>query len=185
MRRVAVGDVMTRNFVSVSPDTNVYKCAKEMVRQRVDSLVIADEGKLKGILTSRDIMWAIVKKPGINLKDLMSKEIATKKVAVIKPSADISQALQKMRHYGFRRLPVISKGILVGLLTLKDILRVDPSLYDQLGHLAEIREETHKMRKLSEEDLEMDGLCYECGTFSTLLKVDGRLLCPDCRDDLY
>jgi CBS domain-containing protein len=184
MRRVAVGDVMTRNFVSVNAKTDLYRCAQEMVRQRVDSLVITEGERLIGILTSRDILWALVKKPGINLRSVKSVDIAARKVAVIKPSADIRQALHKMKHYGFRRLPVISKGHLVGLITLKDILRIDPTLYNQLGELADIREETQKLRK-ADDEWDLDGLCYECGGFSPLLKVENRLLCPDCREELY
>lgn len=185
MLRVAVGDVMTRNFVSVSPEMNLLNCAREMVKRRVDSLLIARGKKLVGIITSRDILWAITKKPGLNLKDMKVVDIATKKVAVIKPSSDISQALHKMKKYGFRRLPVLTKGDLVGLLTLKDILRIDPTLYNQLGELASIKEETQKLNKLRTDEIETDGICEECEAFSTLLKVDGRMLCPDCREELY
>jgi len=93
-----------------------------------------------------------------------------------------------MKKFGFRRLPVISKGNLVGMLTLKDILRVDPSLYEHLGHLSKIKEEADKLKKtLSalEIEQESEGLCEECQAFSTLLKVENRLLCSDCREELY
>lgn len=187
-RRVAVGDIMTRNFVSVKPETDLRSCAKEMVKHRVNSILISKNKKLLGILTARDILWAIIKKPKLNLKSLKVKEIATKKVAVIKPSSDISKALEKMRQYGFRRLPVLSKKELVGMVTLKDILRVDPGLYNQLGELAEIREETEKLRKLeiaTSLELETEGLCENCGALATLKKLDDRLLCSDCREEYY
>ncbi|PIN89915.1 hypothetical protein COU60_02370 [Candidatus Pacearchaeota archaeon CG10_big_fil_rev_8_21_14_0_10_34_76] len=186
-RRVAVGDVMTRNFVSVTPNTNLQKCAKEMVSNRVNSLMISENRKLLGILTARDILWTIIKKPSINLAEINVRDIATKKVAVIKPSADISQALHKMKQFGFRRLPVLFRGDLVGLVTLKDILRVDPGLYNQLGELADIREETDKIKRLSimKEDWESEGLCDECGSLSDLMKIEKRMLCSDCRNELY
>jgi len=38
MRMVAVGDVMTRNFISVKPSASLYDCAKELVKGRVNSL---------------------------------------------------------------------------------------------------------------------------------------------------
>ena len=182
--RIAVGDVMTRQYVSVTPSTDLHKCAKEMVKQRVDNMLISKGRKLLGILTSRDILWAMIKKPNIDLKKIKVTDISTKKVAVIKPSADISQALNKMKQVGFKRLPVLSKGQLVGMITLKDILKVDPTLYEQLGQLEEIKEETQKLRNI-ESGWETEGICNECGAFSELLKVEGRLLCPDCRDELY
>lgn len=184
--RIAVGDIMTRNFVRVSPETNLLICAKEMVRSRVNSLLITRGDKLLGIITARDILWAITKKQGLKLKEMISSEIATKKIAVIKPSADINQALSKMKNYGFRRLPVISKGRLVGMVTLKDILRIDPSLYSQIEHLAEIREESRKLEKAKFiNKFPVEGLCEECGSFSEMLNVEGRMLCPDCRNELY
>ncbi len=156
---------------------------KRKGKQRLSS----QEKKLYGIITARDILWAIIKKSSQDLKDLKVTDIATKKVAVVKPSADISQALQKMRQYGFRRLPVLSRNELVGMITLKDILRVDPLLYNQLGDLADIREEAEKLRKLAktEEDSLSDGLCEECGALSDLMKFEGRWLCHDCYDELY
>jgi len=187
-QRVAVGDIMTRNFSSVTSKSSLHDAAKKIVRERVDSMLIAEGKKLIGILTARDILWAVIKKSRIDLKEVKAIDIATKKVAVIKPSADFLEALNKMKSYGFRRLPVLSRGKLVGIVTLKDILRINPSLYHELGELAEIREEASKLKKISQldtDDRTMDGICEECDSFALLLKVDGRNLCPNCRDELY
>ena len=97
MIRVAVGDAMTRNFVSVKPQSSLFECAKTIVKNKgIDSLIVSEGKKLLGILTSHDILWAIIKTSSVNLKQIKAIDIATKKVAVIKPSADISDALQKM-----------------------------------------------------------------------------------------
>jgi len=56
---VKVGDVMTRNFISSRVNTPVLDCVKLMTKKRVGSLVITDEGVLKGILTEKDILWAL------------------------------------------------------------------------------------------------------------------------------
>lgn len=176
---------MTRNFAAITPGESLHNAAKEMINKKVNSLLITSGKKLLGIITARDILWAVTKKPGLNLKDVSVMEIATRKIAVIKPSADISQALNKMKQFGFRRLPVLAKGEVIGMVTLKDILRVDPGLYAQLGELAVIKEESVKLSNLSNANNEIEGLCEECDTFSTLLKVDGKYLCLDCRDEIY
>jgi CBS domain-containing protein len=184
--RVAVGDLMTRNLVSINPNSNLYEASKYMIKKKVNSLLVTSGKKLLGIITSRDILWAITKKANLNLKEITVMDIATKKIAVIKTSADISQALYKMKQFGFKRLPVISKGNVVGMITLKDILKVDPTLYSQLGELASIKEESAKLRKLDlKEDYDIEGICETCDSFSTLLKVEGQLLCLDCRNELY
>jgi len=184
MKRIAVCDIMTRHFVSVSPLDSLYKCAKLIAKERVDSLILADKKKLVGILTSRDILWAIVKKPNLDLKNLKAIEIATRKVAVIKPSADISQALEKMKALNFKILPVLSKGSLTGVITLKDILAVEPELYSQIAELADVRERDRKIQGF-EKDWPLEGFCENCNTFSELLEVENQLLCPDCRNELY
>lgn len=184
-RRIAVGDVMTRNFTSVTPDVNILECAKQMVKKKVGSLIIVKNRKLLGIITQKDILWTITKKPSQDLTKIKAIEIATKKVAVIKPSADLSQAFAKMREYGFRRLPVLSKGEVVGLLTLKDILKVEPAFYAQTGDLIDIKEEYQKRRRVSSDVGVTEGLCDECGAFAELVKVDNKVLCTDCREELY
>ena len=184
MRKIAVGDIMTRNFVSALPEDSLYKCAKKMAKERVNSLVIAKNRKLVGILTSRDILWAITKKPLLDLRKIRVIDIATRKVAVIKPSADIYQAIKKMQTFNFRRLPVLSKGEVIGVLTLKDILSIEPALFEESKVLMDIREEERKLKDANVK-WESEGFCEECGSFSDLLKVDSKLLCPDCRYELY
>ncbi len=183
MRRIAVGDIMTRNFVYSNPTNSLYDCAKLMAKERVNSLLIINKKKLIGILTARDILWTLTKKPGIDLRKLNVMEIATKKVAVIKPSAEITEAIEKMKLYNFRRLPVLSNGEIIGVVTLKDILAVEPSLYSEMSSLMDVREKERKKEKDSEWP--EAGFCDNCGNFADLLKVENRLLCADCRYELY
>ena len=184
MRRIAVGDVMTRNFVSIKPTATLYECAKQIVKNKVNTLPIINDKKLIGIINARDIIWAITKKPLLNLKKIRVIEIATRKIAVIKPSMDIIQAFNKMKSFNFKTLPVISRGEMIGMVTLKDILRIEPELYREIGELAHIREEE---RKLKEANVEwpLEGFLKNCESFSELLRVEGKLLCYDCREELY
>ncbi len=184
-KRIAVGDIMTRNFVSVRPNDSLLRCAKEFVRQKVTSLLVTDKNRLFGILTERNILWTLTKNPSIDLSKIKAIDVATRKVAVIKPSADITHAFKKMKHYGFRRLPVISKGIVVGLLTLKDILTIEPLFYSESTDLFEIREEERKLKTAAKGLSTREGICDECGSSEELLKFEGRYLCYDCRDLLY
>lgn len=182
MRRIAIGDIMTRNFASVLPTDSVYSCAKLMAKRRVNSVLLAKEGHLYGILTARDILWLITKKPKLDLRKISATQIATKKIAVISPSADISQALRKMTESNFRRLPVLARGELIGVVTLKDILAIEPSLYSETRNLMDdIREEERKIKDAS-SNWQLQGICENCGVFSELLKVNGQLLCNDCRE---
>jgi len=185
MRRISVGDIMTRNFVSARPEASLHECSRIMAKERVDSLLITEKKHLIGILTARDILWAITKKSGLDLKKIRGMDIATKKLAVIKPSADMSQAIKKMRLLNFRRLPVLSNSEVIGVVTLKDILAIEPSLYAEMHSLMdEIREEERKVERAG-APWPLEGLCDNCGALSDLLKVNEILLCQDCREEMY
>lgn len=185
MRRISVGDVMTRKVISVKPTDSLHQCAKVMVKERINSILVTENTHLIGILTSRDILWAVSKKPGLDLRKMRSVDIASKKLAVIKPSAEIFQAIKKMREANFRRLPVLSKGELIGVVTLKDILSIEPGIYSEVHSLIDdIREHEEKQVK-ADSQWPLEGMCDECEAFSDLLKVEGELLCLDCRDEKY
>jgi len=127
---VKVGDVMTRNFISVKPDDSLKKCSKLMVKKRIGSLVVISKNELTGLITEKDILWTITKKSIKDLEEIKAKDIAKRKVITIRPSADIYDALKKMKKSKYRWLPVTRKKEVIGLLTLKDILKIEPSLFE-------------------------------------------------------
>jgi CBS domain-containing protein len=109
---IQVGEVMTRNFVSARPDIPVLSAIRLMLKKRVGSLVLEENRLLKGILTEKDIMWALSKKQ--NLTGVKAGDICTKKITTIKPQADIYDAIMLMRKKKLRRLPVsVNKKSLV------------------------------------------------------------------------
>jgi len=185
MRRISVGDIMTRNVITANPQSSLHECSRIMAKDRVNSLLITKNKKLLGILTARDILWAITKKPRLNLKKVKGIAIASKKLAVTKPSADISQALNKMRSSNYRRLPVLSKGELIGVVTIKDILMVEPQLYDEMRNLMDNIKESGRKEQQASVEWPLEGICDNCGAFSDLLKVYDQLLCADCREEMY
>lgn len=181
---IKVGDIMTRNFVSVSSDTSLIDCAREMMKKRVGSLILRDGQKLEGLLTEKDIIWALTKTRNKNLGKIKAKDVASKKISVIKPSADLYEALNRMKKLKFRRLPVVVNGNVIGMLTLKDILRIEPSLFTDLNLAEKIREESEKLRRMKGSKWTKEGICEECGDFSLLYKTDERLLCEPCREGM-
>ena len=177
---IKVGDLMTRNFIHVTPETDLRECAKTMVKKRVGSLIIKDGDKLKGILTEKDIIWAVVKKSKKGLKDIQAKDLMKRKVITIKPGADITDAMQRFKKKKIRRLPVVENGKLIGLLTLKDILRIDPGLFRMIAETVKIREETEKLKRSSIEAPRKQGICEECGEYDILYHDEAQWLCDVC-----
>ena len=182
---VKVGDIMTRDFISAKPDISVLNAIKLMVKKRVGSLLLAEQDILKGILTERDIMWALSKKHSKkDLSKIEAGEICTKKITTIRPSADIYDAMRLMRKAKFRRLPVVIKKRVIGLLTLKDILRIEPELFEIAKENYVIKEEPEKLKRIKAGESFKEGICEECGNFDVLYSVDGRVICEGCRDEM-
>ena len=104
-----------------------------------------------------------------------------KQLITIQPEDDIYDALLKMRDYNIRHLPVMDNDVMVGLLTLKDILKIEPQLFEIIVEKFEIREAN---RKMSQKPLDTEGICQTCGEYNEkIVNSQGTLICPDCVED--
>ncbi|MBS3072521.1 CBS domain-containing protein [Candidatus Pacearchaeota archaeon] len=183
--RIRVGDVMTRDFIHVNPESSVLECAKTMTKKRVGSIIVKEGDKLHGIITEKDLVWAMTKKPD-KLREIKAKEVLTKKLVTISPEATIHQALDKMNKKKIRRLPVVNNKKIVGYVTLKDIVKFMPELFEENREFERIREESEKIEKseLASKGTFHENICEECGNFDILFDIDGRMICEFCKDQM-
>jgi signal-transduction protein with cAMP-binding, CBS, and nucleotidyltransferase domain len=174
---ISVSDAMTEKPITVSPSLTIQECARLMKRKKVGSVVVQDRGRFIGILTERDITRKVVAEgmsPKRKVSAIMEHDILT-----IEPNKDIFDALALMRDADVRHLPVVSRGELLGLVTMKDVLKIEPDLFEILVQKFEIREES---RKPVNRMTEREGVCQSCGTYADDLKIeDGTLVCEDCQ----
>ena len=176
-----VGDAMTINPVTVKKETTLKECANIMTKKHVGSLLVEDKGKVVGIVTEQDLvrkaMAKLLDPAKTPIKKVMEKELLT-----ISPKKDIFDALKIMRDYNVRHLPVLDKGKFVGFLTIKDILKIQPQLFELIVEKFELREETRKPVFGGSEE---EGFCEMCGDYSSSLEeVEGQRICPQCKDSL-
>lgn len=170
-----VCDVMTLKPVSVDHKTFLHECARIMAENHVGSLLVRKGSKL-GIVTEQDIVRKAVAK-GNHPKKTTVGEIAEWKLFTVSPEKDIYDALILMREKNIRHVPVMSRNKMVGFLTAKDILKVNPSLFDLLAEKIELKEEERKPLYGSSE-----GICQECEKFSfNLSRINGVLMCEKCQ----
>jgi len=185
MINVLVADIMTREPYIVSPETNLLQCARIMIKKRTGSLLLVTGKRLVGIISRRDILWALVKKSQNDLSKIRAIDISPRKIATIKPSKTIKEALKKMKKFRFERLPVIQNKELVGIITLRDILNFHPDVSPELKEYSEIKEEEEKIKRLQlakKRKIIRDGICEECGGRDMLVEFNGMLICESCRD---
>ncbi len=90
-----------------------------------------------------------------------------------------------MRKKKFRRLPVTVKKRVIGYLTLKDILKIQPELFEiakEHNAITDIREESAKIKRIKTPESFREGICEQCGNHDMLYNEDSRLICSTCRD---
>lgn len=187
MERILVADIMTRDPITIGPGATLQDCAKMMVKKRVGSLLIAHKKKLVGFISEKDILWAMIKKSKEDLSKILALDIAPRKIATVNPFISIKEAVKKMKKLKFDRLPVIHNGELVGIITAKDVLEFYPELYSEIDEISKIREEYRKLLRVKKAKIiprTRDGICEECGKRDILFRVDGRLMCEDCRSKI-
>ena len=182
MKNLLVSDVMTRDPVVLPPDSSLFDCVKKMVKNRISSVLLVQDKRLVGLISQKDVMWVLTKKPAVDLRSIRSIDISPKKLATIKPDFTIRVALDKMKKLKFERLPVIYENQLVGVVTIKDILIFNPEIYPELEEMEKIREQSDKLKRVQRRNLRSitPGICEECGHSDFLQFFNGMKLCESC-----
>jgi CBS domain-containing protein len=189
MNNIDVSDIMTREPITIPSETNLFECAKKMVRRKTGSLLITKKDELLGIISMKDILWALIKKSPQDLPKIKAIDISPRKIITIKPNATIDEAFSKMKKTKLERLPVVQGKKLVGLITTRDILNFHPEFYPEFEEFARIREESRKLKMVEKAKKEYpesnspEGICEECGNFGILIKSNGALICESCFDE--
>ncbi len=134
-----VEEVMAAQVHTVSENVSLVAAAKKMSDAPSGCLIVVNkQGQAIGILTETDIVTRVVAKalPPARLKVryAMSSPLIT-----IDPKADILQAAREMTHHHVKRLVVLEKGKLAGIITMSDLVRVTPAVVGLLSELAQLR----------------------------------------------
>jgi len=174
-----VREAMKVNPLTVKPLTSVEEVAIIMRDAGIGNCIVVSNKPI-GIITESDIIKKVVAENRY-ARDLKVEEIMSSPVIVIDPYSPLEEAMKTMGKCNIRRLPVVERGKLIGIVTHKDISRISPILH-------EISREWYDISKVDKEYIEgrvFSGKCEDCGTLSTNLRnIDDRLLCEDCKDAL-
>ena len=116
-----VREHMSRNLLNVEPGETITEVAQRMVERNLGAVLVLDGGRLGGILTERDIMRAVARGlPG----DAVVAQYMTKDPETIEPDDTTQHAAVLMIHGGFRHLPVVERDEVVGIVSIRDLVRV-------------------------------------------------------------
>ena len=116
-----VSDHMTRSLLTVSVDATLREAAAAMAERGVGAVVVLEDESISAILTERDVMKAVAsgKDGSAPVTEWMTRHPDT-----IEPSDTTDHAASLMIHDGFRHLPVVEEGKVVGIVSIRDLMRV-------------------------------------------------------------
>ena len=182
--RMIVKDIMSSPVVTLDENATSNKVATLMDENGLGCVIITNKaGKPVGIITERDLVIRVLAK-NLMPDTVKAKEIATSPLLTITPDTTISEAARRMSRLDIRRLGVVYKGNLVGLISSRDIVGVMPELIEIIQERTRI-EDAEQAEETEDEEKPLSGYCDRCGVFSENLKaVDGQNLCEDCRIEL-
>ncbi len=180
--KMLVKDVMSSPVVTMNENEASNKAAVVMDKNDLGCIIVINKaGKSIGIITERDLVIRVLAK---NLKPdtVKAKEIMTTPLVTIEPDATITEAARRMNRLDIRRLGVIYKGNLVGIISSKDILGVMPELIEIIQEKSRIEDAA---RTEETEEAPVSGYCDRCNVYSDSLKErNGQNICDECRIEL-
>jgi len=161
-----VADVMTRKVISVTPDTTIVDAARLMLQHGISGLpVVAAKGAVVGIVTEGDLLrraetgtdrphsrwFEFLIAPGRLAREYVHSharqvgKVMTERVASVAPSDTLAKVVELMETHHVRRLPVIERGRLVGIVSRANLVRaLLDALPEAAGKKAESDAEIHE-----------------------------------------
>jgi CBS domain-containing protein len=117
----SISQIMVKNVLSTEASASLVDAVRLIAEKGIGCLVITEDGKPVGILTERDIMKEIVNDKNAFQKDVGS--LMRQPLISVSPDTEVVDALDLMRKKDIRRLPVVNKGRLEGIVTVhRDLL---------------------------------------------------------------
>jgi CBS domain-containing protein len=137
-----IRDVMDREkLLTAPPETTVSEAAKLMAKGNVGAVMVVDEHGLAGIFTERDAVCRVIARD-LDSRTTRLVDVMTKAPITIDPDSSFGYALLIMHENGFRHVPVIENGRVIGIVSARDAL--DPDLEE---FVSEAQRRKHILRE--------------------------------------
>ena len=133
-----VCDIMTRNVVKIGPEESVEVAARALNHYNIGVLpVCSADGKLCGVVTDRDLVTRCLA-TNKSAANTTIRQVMTRQVLSVTPDTDAAAAAHLMGRQQVRRLPVVEKGKLCGMVSLGDMAIREESAMDAGDALSDI-----------------------------------------------
>ena len=130
-----VEDVMVDKVITIEADATVHEAVRIMNKHEIGCLIAVLKGKPVGIITERDMLKRVLAK-SVDPEKVTVSDIMSAPLVVGKPGMEIENAVKLMFKTKIKKLPVVHRGRLLGLVTLTDITRFQPHMIRILKKLS-------------------------------------------------
>ena len=121
MHRTIVPDIISKQtLTTLASDVTVRHAARIMAERHIGAILITENGRLEGIFTERDVLNRVVA-PGKDPETVKIGEVMTRNPDTVSPDASALDTLILMQSKGYRHLPVLDGGELVGIVSIRDL----------------------------------------------------------------
>lgn len=154
---IAVGDLISKEPVSIDANQSIQTTAKLMMQHKVSSVMILEQGQLVGLVTDRDLRNRCIA-AGLSVDDSI-KTIMTANPHTLKHSTLLSEALLMMTRLHISHLPVIRNNQLAGMLAMSDLIRYQSAnsayLTTDISRAGNIEDLKHISQRIPELQLQL------------------------------
>ncbi|MHA1595493.1 MAG: CBS domain-containing protein [Candidatus Baldrarchaeia archaeon] len=149
---VKVGDVMVRDVVTVTPDESVKNAVRLMNEKEIGCVVVVKNDEPVGILTERDILRKVIIE-GKNPDTTKVEEVMSTPIVTGTPTMTLEEAAKKLVLNRIKKLPIVERKKLVGIVTLFDIVRWHPVILSAIRKIVKSEELPPRIRRFLEEEM--------------------------------
>jgi len=170
-RELRVRDVMSHPIITVDEDARVTEIVKNMAELEIGSVVITADGKPTGIVTERDVALKVLLK-NKRADEVRAKEIMTSPLITVAPDTSLDEASEIAAEKRIKRLPVVENGVVIGLVSLRNILAQKPEYVKRFYPKVRLLASGWTLDRLERElsDCEMSLLGQSVRSFKKALK---------------
>lgn len=130
MNRAMSEIIRNQKPLTLPPDATVREACQRMDMRKIGAVLVTDErSHLLGIFTGRDAVRTLAR--GKDPVATRLKDIMTRKPATMPPDSTAIDALRLMRDGGFRHVPVVAEGIVVGIVSSADFCGLEKDRLDE------------------------------------------------------
>jgi CBS domain-containing protein len=131
---ILVRDIMAKNVKTVRTDDSAHDAVVKMNKFDVGSVIVVNGNRPVGIITSKNILSRVVE-PRLDAGTVKVKDIMSSPIVSIEPDSSVEDAARLMAQKRIKKLAVMDKDKILGILSTSDIVRANPT---QLGILQEL-----------------------------------------------